>query len=144
MKTIATLLALALTVGCGYAQNISKSEAKSLNTFLNLPAAKGGNNAEALKMTGNNIASCPGVKVENGHVVEIDWKGKDLAGTLNLSAFPDLKKIDVSNNKISAIVVSNNPDLVVLNDSHNNLSDVQIDGSPAIQELRHKRTRLNE
>ena len=136
MKKLATVLVLALSVGCAYAQtSLSKSEAKELNVFLNMPAAKGGNNAEALNMRGNNPASCPGVKVENGHVTEIDWKGHDLSGTLNLSAFPNLQRIDVSNNKISAVIVSNNPSLVVLNASRNDLTDVQIDGCAALKEI---------
>ena len=90
MKKIVSIVALALCFsGAVFAQNISKSELKSLQTFLNQPASEGGNNAEALKMVGSNYAACPGIKTENGHVTEIDWSGHKLAGTLNLSNFPN-------------------------------------------------------
>lgn len=65
-------MAALMTLSCAWAQNLSKNEAKALNSFLSQTAAKGGNNAEALKMLGNNVATCPGVTVVNGHVTEIN------------------------------------------------------------------------
>lgn len=57
-------MAALMTLSCAWAQKISKNEAKSLQTFLSQNAAKGGNNAEALRMVGSNVAACPGIKVE--------------------------------------------------------------------------------
>ena len=105
MKKTITILAILLAAGgTAYAQNLAKAEAKSLSTFLSMPAAKGGTNAEALRMTGQNPASCPGIKIENGHVVEIDWSKHNLAGTLDLTAFTSLTNVNVSDNKLTAIL----------------------------------------
>ena len=57
-KTILFLAALA-TVSAGWAQNLSKNEAKSLQAFISQPAANGGTNAQALGFTGNNVADLP-------------------------------------------------------------------------------------
>ena len=76
-----------MTLSCGFAQNLNKKEAKALQTYLSQPSAKGGTNAQQLGVSAANPAAAQGLKIENGHVVEIDWKGKDLAGDLNLSGF---------------------------------------------------------
>lgn len=84
--------ALLAVASCGFAQSINKSEAKALSSFLNQTSVNGTSNASTLGIQANNIASAPGVKVENGHVVEIDWSRKNLAGTLNLSNFPTCRR----------------------------------------------------
>ena len=66
------------------AQNLAKNEAKALNAFLSQTSAKGSLNGAALEWNSNNLSDCPGLKVENGHVTEIDLHGKDLAGSLDL------------------------------------------------------------
>ena len=99
-----TLLGVCAIIGVASAQNLTKPEAKALQAFLAQPAAKGGNNAEAIGLTGNSVASAPGVKIENGHVTEIDWHGFKLSGDLNLSGFPALQKVDVSDNSLSTPV----------------------------------------
>ena len=145
MKKVITMLSIALCLsGSLYAQNISKTESKSLTAFLSQSAAKGGDNAEALHLIGKNPAACPGVKVENGHVVEIDWRGKNLAGTLDLSSFPALRKVDVTDNKITALTVANNPSLQVLNAGRNRLTSVDITGCGALQQLRLNRNALSQ
>ena len=133
-----------MTLSCAWAQKISKNEAKSLQTFLSQNAAKGGNNAEALRMVGSNVAACPGIKVENGHVTEIDFKGKDLAGTLDLSGFPALQKIDVSSNKITSLTLNNNPALVEVNAGKNRIHTMTITGCPQVQTIRVNKNRLAE
>lgn len=145
MKKLITLMAFALCFGgAAFAANVSKSETKALNAFLSQSAAKGGNNAEALKMIGSDPANCPGVKVENGHVVEIDWRGHELAGDLNLSAFPALTKIDVSDNKIASLTLSDNPALTVVNAGRNRLTQVDITKCPAVTQLRLNRNQLSQ
>ncbi|MDE6295952.1 MAG: hypothetical protein K2M03_07805, partial [Muribaculaceae bacterium] len=83
MKRVITLMALALVVSGAMAQTLNKQESKALQAFLTQNAAKGGNNAEALLVKGNNIAQTPGVTIENGHVTAINWDKKELSGTLN-------------------------------------------------------------
>ena len=84
---------------------------------MNQPAAKGGNNGQALGYAGGGISNLPGITVSNGHVTEIKWNNKDLAGTLDLSGFPALQKVDISGNKISSLSVSGTPALIELNAS---------------------------
>ena len=103
-RTILFLAALA-TLSCGWSQNLSKNEAKSLQAFINQPAAKGGNNGQALGFSGGNVASIPGITVSGGHVTEIKWDNKELGGALDLSGFPALQKVDVSGNKLTSLTV---------------------------------------
>ncbi len=142
MKRTVLFMAAIMTLSCAWAQKISKNEAKSLQTFLSQTAAKGGNNAEALRMVGNNVATCPGIKVENGHVTEIDFKGKDLAGTLDLSGFTALKKVDVSNNKITSLTLNNNPALVEIYAGKNRIHTMTITGCPQVQMIKVNKNRL--
>ena len=100
MKSTVLFLAAMMTISCGFAQSLNKKEAKALLSYLSQPSAKGGTNAQALGVNATNLAVAPGIKIENGHVTEIDWKGKDLAGDLNLSGFDALTQGDVSDNKI--------------------------------------------
>ena len=102
-KTLFTLLTFMFCAAiCSQAQRISKDELKSLQVFLNQPAVEASTNAEALKISNiNNPASWEGVKIENGNITEIHWSNKKLAGTLNLSGFKNLQKIDISKNKIT-------------------------------------------
>ena len=105
-RTVLLMSAVLAVASCGFAQGLNKNEAKALQSFLTQTSVKGTNNGSALGLQGNNISMLPGVKVSNGHVTEIDWSGKDLAGTLNLSNFPELQKINVSGNKLTSLVVS--------------------------------------
>ena len=117
------LIMIAIMLGAStaaFAQNINKSEAKQLKAFLAQTAENGESNAQALKIYDlNQLASVEGVTVVNGHVTAIEWKDKKLAGSLDLSGFQALEKVDVSRNKISAINVSNTPSLSQLNVSRN-------------------------
>ena len=99
-RTLILMSALLAVASCGFAQSLNKSEAKALQNFLSQPAYNGGTNGAQLGLQANNIAMLPGVKVAGGHVTEIEWKGKNLSGNLNLSNFPALQKVDVSGNKI--------------------------------------------
>ena len=98
-------MAALATLTCGWSQNLSKNEAKSLQAFINQPAAKGGNNGQALGFAGGNVASLPGITISDGHVTEIKWDNKELAGSLDLTNFPSLQKIDVSGNKLTSLTI---------------------------------------
>lgn len=64
MKRTALFLAAIFTFGCVFAQNVAKNEVKALKAFLAQPAAKGGTNAEALRITNlNDPSAWEGVKV---------------------------------------------------------------------------------
>ena len=117
-RTILLLTAALLSAGMTYAQ-LNKAEAKALGNFLSQTSADGQTNAAALGVGVNNIAAAPGIKVENGRIVEIDWRGKKLAGSLNLSNFPALQKVNVSDNKLTSLTLANNPALVGVNAAHN-------------------------
>ena len=109
------------------AQKLQKNELKQLQAFLNQPAMVESTNAAALKV-GNmaDPSTWEGVKIENGHVVEINWSGKKLAGNLNLTGFSALTHVNVSNNRISSLTVDNNPALVYLNAGRNRLSNINV------------------
>lgn len=76
MKKIALFLIVALCSVAASAQSIAKNELKQLQAFLAQPAAEAATNAEALRITDPKAPSTwEGVKVENGHVTAIDWRG---------------------------------------------------------------------
>lgn len=133
-----------MSLSCAWSQNLSKSESKSLQAFISQPSAKGGNNGEALGFQGGNVANIPGITVSNGHVTDIKWDGKDLGGSLDLSAFPALQKVDISNNKIKNLSVAYAPSLVELNASKNRISEISLQGCDQLQTLRLNRNRLSE
>ncbi|WP_438590627.1 hypothetical protein [Duncaniella muris] len=91
-RTVLLLAAVVALGGSAFAQNINKNEAKMLKTFLSQTSAKGTSNAVQLGAQVNNPAAIQGVKIQDGHVTEIEWKDKDLAGALDLSGFPALQK----------------------------------------------------
>lgn len=72
MKRTVLFLAALMTVSLSWAQ-LNKSEVKNLTSFLSQTAANGETNAAALGIGVKNITAAPGLKVENGHIVEIDW-----------------------------------------------------------------------
>ena len=125
-RTLILMSALLAVASCGFAQSLNKSEAKALQNFLSQPAYNGGTNGAQLGLQANNIAMLPGVKVAGGHVTEIEWKGKNLSGNLNLSNFPALQKVDVSGNKIVNLTLANNPALVDVNAGRNRITDSAI------------------
>ncbi len=115
MKKIALLLAVALSSAACFAQ-VNKSELKQLQNFLAQPAEKDGTNAEALKITNlKDPSTWEGITVVGNHVTEIKWKDKKLAGTLDLSGFKALAKVDVSRNKLAAVTFKGDPMLTDVN-----------------------------
>ena len=145
MKRFALLITAALLgISSTMAQSLNKSEAKNLGAFLQQTSPEGKSNAAALGIVGNNITAAHGVKIENGRIVEIDWGGKKLAGTLNLSGFPALTKINVSHNKISALTIANNPALVEVDAGHNAINSFAVSACPQLQVLRLDRNMLSD
>ena len=143
MKRTVLFLASLLAFTCGWSQNLSKSESKSLQAFMSQTSVKGGSNADALGFTGGNLAGVPGVTVSaDGHITAIDWQNKNLAGDLNLSNVPQLQKINVSGNKLTTLTADNNPMLVEVNASHNRIAEVSLNNCPQVQNLRLNRNRL--
>ena len=133
MKRVALLLAVALASVAVFAQKINKSELKQLQVFLSEPAEKDATNAQALKITDTgNPATWEGVTVEGGHITAIEWKDKHLAGTLNLSGFTALTKVDVSRNKITALTVKGSTALTELNASRNRLNEFDAQGCSSL------------
>lgn len=76
-RTVLLLAAVVALGGSAFAQNINKNEAKMLKTFLSQTSAKGTSNAVQLGAQVNNPAAIQGVKIQDGHVTEIEWKDKD-------------------------------------------------------------------
>ena len=123
MKKSILLIAFALLGVSAYSQKIDKNELAQLKTFLNQTNEKGHTNAHDLKITDMNTPSMwHGVKVIDGHVVEIDWRGKDLTGDLSLTNFKYLTTVNVSRNNISKLMLNGCTALLQLNASHNKLS----------------------
>ena len=123
-----------MVLGSAMAQNLNKTEAKALQAFLNQPAVEKSTNGAALGYAGS-VATVPGIKIANGHVTAIDWKDKHLAGQLNLSNFPQLEKVEVSGNKLTALNLSGNPALVEVNAGRNRISEFTVTNCPQIQVL---------
>ena len=128
MKRSVFLLSAFMVLGSAMAQNLNKTEAKALQAFFNQPAVEKATNGAALGYTGS-VASVPGISVSNGHVTAIDWKDKHLAGQLNLSNFPQLVKVEVSGNKLTALTLSGNPALVEVNAGRNRISEFTVSRS---------------
>ena len=108
---------MALMIGCmsASAQKIDKNELKELQAFLSQPGEKDATNAEALKITDlKTPSSWEGVTIENGHVTAIEWADKHLAGSLNLSNFSALTKLNVSRNAITSLNLTGDAALVRL------------------------------
>ena len=127
------------------AQNVAKNEAKQLQAFLSQPAVAAATNAEALRVSNpKDIASIEGVKVENGHVTAIDWKGKKLAGTLDLKGFTALTKVDVSRNALAGLDVDGATALTELNASRNRLTDFAVTDAPALVKMSINNNRLTD
>ena len=144
MKRTALLMATLAVVGCAWSQNLNKAEAKALQNFAAQTSAVGNTNADVVNFTGNNVVNMPGVTVENGHVTAIKWNKKDLSGVLDLTNFPNLVSVDVSDNKLTALNVTNAPALVTLNASKNRLKEVTLSGVDQLQVLELNKNRISE
>lgn len=108
------LLLIAVVTGCMTlsAQKPNKNEIRQLQQFLSQPAEKEATNAQALKITDiKNPSTWEGVTMENGRVTAIDWSDKHLAGSLDLSNFTALKKVNVSRNAITTLNVQGSTSL---------------------------------
>ena len=114
-----------------------------MKAFLQSPGVDDATNAAALKITNfNDPASWEGVQVENGRIVSIDWKGKRLAGNLDLSGFKALVKVDVSGNRLSGLTLASCPVLADVNASRNRLTEFSVSACPALASLNLYRNRL--
>ena len=143
-RTLYTLVALILCIGGMSAKKTNGGELASLQAFLQQPALEAATNAEALGITNlGNPASWEGVKVENGHVTEIKWDNKKLAGQLNLADMPMLSSLQLRNNRLTALTVTNCPQLTYINAGRNRLMSFNCTGTPQLQTLLLYRNRLN-
>lgn len=135
MKRIALILAVALSSAACFAQ-VTKSEMKQLQNFLSQPSANGETNAQALKITNvNDPSTWEGITVVGKNVTSIEWKGKKLAGALDLSGFKALTKVDVSRNSITSLTVSGDNALVEINASRNKLQTVDFTGCASLTKV---------
>ena len=144
MKRTVLLMASLAIIGCAWGQNLAKNEAKSLQAFAAQTAVDGTTNAQVLDFTPSNVANMPGVTIENGHVTAIKWDKKKLSGVLDLTNFPYLVSVDVSDNKLTGLVVNNAPALVSLNASKNRLASVTLEGVGQLEDLRLNKNRISE
>ena len=139
MKKALLIIAVVLGSMTAFAQNLDKNEAKQLKAFL-----AEGHNASALKASPNSVASIEGVSVSNGHVTAIQWKDKKLTGSLDLSGFKALTKVDVSRNNLTSLDVSDCVALEQLNAGRNKLTEVSLDGCSVLQNLSLYKNRLTD
>ena len=145
MKKIALLLAAAISSVSLFAQSVDKGELKQLKAFLAQPAAEASTNAEALKISNQNSpATWEGITVENGHITAINWKDKKLAGTLDLSGFDALQKVDVSRNRLTGFTADGDGVLTELNVSRNRLTEFSIENCPQISKLLANNNRFTD
>ncbi|CAG8813414.1 29723_t:CDS:2, partial [Racocetra persica] len=66
---------------------------------------------------------------------EMDLSNKGLIGDLNLSAFPNLERLDVSNNRIARLGIRNNPKLKELVASNNKLKKIGLSNNGNLETL---------
>ncbi len=64
-----------------------------------------------------------------------EWSGKTLAGSLDLSNLTELQYVNISNNKITSLVINDSTGLMTLYCNNNELSSLDLDGSFLIGEL---------
>ena len=129
MKKFAFLFTLLLGSMMVFAQKPNKAELKQLQAFMAQTSEKGVTNAQALNISDlSNPSTWEGVKMDNGRVTSIDWKGKKLAGQLNLAGFNFLQKVDVSRNAITSLSVAGDAALTELNASRNKLTTADLAG----------------
>ncbi len=145
MKKVALLFAVTVCSMAVNAQKIDKNEMKQLQAFLSAPAEKDATNAQALKITDVNAPSTwEGVTVENGHITKIDWKGKKLAGALNLQGFKALTSVDVSRNALTSVSVAGDAALTELNVSRNKITNIDVTDVTALVKVSVNNNRLTE
>ena len=103
MKRI-LLIAVAILAGIAAVTAQNKKEVSQLRQFLQQTSAHGDANYIRLRLSLNNPASWSGVVWgSDGRVVSIEWGDKKLAGSINLSGFTSLKKVDLCRNKIDSV-----------------------------------------
>ena len=129
---------MALMVGCmsASAQKIDKNELKQLQVFLSQPGEKSATNAEALKISDvKSPATWEGGTIANGHVTAIEWADKHLAGTLDLSGFDALTKVNVSRNALTAVTFDGCAALNRIDAQRNKIKEVNFNGCKGLQTL---------
>ena len=145
MKKAVLLFVIALSGMVAFAQKINKNELKQLQNFLAQPAEKDASNAVALKIDNlNDPSTWEGVTVANGHVTEIKWKDRHLAGTLNLSGFSALTSVDVSRNYLTGFTATDDAALTDLNVSRNRLTSLDLTNCTALTKVSLNNNRLTE
>lgn len=142
-RTLYSLAALILCV-CSMSAKKASGELASLKAFLQQPAMEAATNAEALGISNlNDPSSWTGVVISNGHVKEIKWDGKKLAGSLTLSNMPELTSVMLRNNRLVSLSISNCPALTAVNAGRNRISQFSCTGTPMLQNLLLYRNRLS-
>ena len=143
MKKIILLIIIMLGNMMVFAQTTTnKKEVKALQSFLTQPSADGRTNAQALELILNDAGIWPGVTWTNGHVTAIEWKDKKLAGKLDVTALPELAKLDVSRNKITSLNAQGCAKLADLNASRNMLTFLDVNNCTALSKLTIYKNRL--
>lgn len=141
------LLLIAVMTGCLTlsAQKLDKNEMRQMQQFLSQPAEKDATNAQALKISDlKNASTWEGVTVENGHITAIDWADKHLAGSLDLSGFTALTKVNVSRNALTALNVKGASAVVRIDAQRNKISNFAFDGCKALNTLNIYKNRITD
>lgn len=144
MKRTLTFVCCLLAVGIAFSQKVAKNEVKALQSFLAQPSAKGGTNAQALGITDlGNPSSWEGVTVTDGSITAIKWDRKHLGGSLNLNGFKNLASVDISDNHIKTVSLTQLPALVSINAGKNSITEAVITGCPQLQVVKFNRNHLS-
>ncbi|MDE6081062.1 MAG: hypothetical protein K2F70_02170, partial [Muribaculaceae bacterium] len=145
MKKAVLVIAIMLGSLVAFAQKVDKKEVAQLKAFLSQPAQENGTNAQALRIADlNSPATWEGVKIADGHVTEIDWKDKKLAGSLDLSNFVALTKVDVQRNKITSLNLAGDKALAELDAQRNALTSLNVEGCNALFTVNIYKNRLTD
>ena len=81
---------------------------------------------------------------EDGRLIGIVWKSKNLSGELDVSAFPKLQGLFCASNELNKINIAQNPELEELECSANKLTELDVSQNPELEELECYANKLTE
>ncbi len=74
-------------------------------------------------------------RTEDSHITDLEWSGRGLVGSLNLSGLPALRYVYLSGNNLSSINLSNSVTMKTLEVGSSNLLSIDVTGCSGLEEL---------
>ena len=123
----------------------NKKEVNQLKQFLQATSARGDANYIRLGIVINDPESWRGVVWNNnGNITSIEWRDRELAGSLNVSNFTALQRLDIARNGITEVNISGCKSLQYVDVSRNHITNLQLKDCSSLTRLNCSRNRLSE